>query len=165
MESLILKFLLVLVTCYNTLYERWRKKFKVFVHVLRYETRTFRPVVAAIGSGVIYTKLNIKHKTMNANLKAEGRELLHQAINKWGVDAQIEMIIEECLELAVALQKLKRKRGDHEQKLVAVIDEIADVRIIIEQAIIIFADPDNKIQQRIDFKMNRLSERLSESFT
>lgn len=102
---------------------------------------------------------------MNANLKAEGRELLHQAINKWGVDAQIEMIIEECLELAVALQKLKRKRGDHEQKLVAVIDEIADVRIIIEQAIIIFADPDNKIQQRIDFKMNRLSERLSESFT
>ena len=102
---------------------------------------------------------------MNANLNAEGRELLHQAINKWGVDAQIEMVIEECLELAVALQKLKRKRGDHEQKLLAVIDEIADVRIIIEQAIIIFADPDNKIQQRIDFKMNRLNERLSESFT
>jgi hypothetical protein len=37
----------VLVTCYNTLYERWQKKFKVFVHELRYETRTFRPVFAA----------------------------------------------------------------------------------------------------------------------
>jgi NTP pyrophosphatase (non-canonical NTP hydrolase) len=90
------------------------------------------------------------------------KDLLHQAINQWGVKAQIEMIIEECLELAVALQKLKRNKGLIEEKTAAVIDEIADVRIIIEQAMIIFSDPDNQIQKRIDFKMNRLSERLNE---
>lgn len=88
--------------------------------------------------------------------------LLHQAINKWGVEAQMEMVIEECLELALALQKLKRKRGNLEEKTKAVVDEIADVRIIIEQAIIMFSDPNNEIQQRIDFKMNRLKERLEE---
>ena len=90
------------------------------------------------------------------------KELLHQAINKWGVQAQTEMVIEECLELALALQKLKRNRGNIEEKTLAVIDEIADVRIIIEQAIILFSDPDNTIQKRIDFKMNRLKERLNE---
>lgn len=92
-------------------------------------------------------------------------ELLHEAINKWGVDAQVEMIIEECLELALALQKLKRKRGDREEKILVVIDEIADVRIVIEQAIIIFGDPNKKIHERIDFKMNRLKERLNDSHT
>lgn len=88
------------------------------------------------------------------------KNLLHEAINKWGVEAQLEIIIEECLELAVALQKLKRKKGDINEKTLAVIDEIADVRIIIEQAMIIFADPSEKIQKRIAFKMNRLKERL-----
>lgn len=95
-------------------------------------------------------------------MKEEHLELLHEAINKWGVQAQIDMVIEECLELALALQKLKRKRGDTEEKHLAVIDEIADVRIIIEQAIIIFADPSDKIQKRIDFKMNRLKDRLND---
>lgn len=90
------------------------------------------------------------------------KSLLNQAIQKWGVEAQMEMVIEECLELALALQKLKRKRGNLEEKTKAVVDEIADVRIIIEQAIIMFSDPTNEIQQRIDFKMNRLKERLEE---
>lgn len=90
------------------------------------------------------------------------KELLHQAIKTWGIEAQCDMIIEECIELALAVQKLKRKRGDREAKITAVIDEIADVRIIIEQAMIIFADPENRIQERIDFKMNRLKERLAE---
>lgn len=95
-------------------------------------------------------------------MKTIDKELLHQAINTWGVEAQCDMIVEECLELALAVQKLKRKRGDQEAKITAIIDEIADVRIIIEQAMIIFADPENRIQERIDFKMNRLKERLAE---
>ena len=51
-------------------------------------------------------------------------ELLEKAIDVWGFDAQCEMIIEECLELVLALQKLKRVRGDKKQKFDNVIDEI-----------------------------------------
>ena len=86
--------------------------------------------------------------------------ILDRAIDVWGVDAQCEMIIEECIELALALQKMKRTRGDREDKLNAVIDEIADVRIMITQAQRIFNSDD--INDRVDFKMNRLSERLTE---
>ena len=86
--------------------------------------------------------------------------ILDKAIKTWGIEAQLEMVIEECMELALALQKLKRKRGDSNQKIVNVIDEIADVKIIIRQAEKIFgSEPVNK---RVDFKMNRLTERLSE---
>ena len=43
-------------------------------------------------------------------------KILDKAIEAWGLDAQLEMVIEECLELALALQKLKRLRGDMTQK-------------------------------------------------
>ena len=86
--------------------------------------------------------------------------VLDRAIEKWGIDAQCEMIIEECIELALALQKMKRTRGNREDKLMAVIDEIADVKIMIRQAQKIFNS--DIINDRVDFKMNRLSERLNE---
>lgn len=70
------------------------------------------------------------------------------------------MIIEECLELALAMQKLKRIRGDKQQKFDNVIDEIADVKIMITQAQKLF--PKEFINARVDYKMNRLKERLSE---
>lgn len=86
--------------------------------------------------------------------------ILEKAIEKWGFDSQCEMIIEECLELALALQKMKRIRGDKEQKYRNTIDEIADVKIMIRQAEKLF---DSKfINERVDFKMNRLKERLNE---
>ena len=88
-------------------------------------------------------------------------KILDNAIDAWGIDAQCEMIIEECIELALALQKMKRVRGNREEKLMAVIDEIADVKIMITQAQRIFSS--DAINNRVDFKMNRLSLRLKES--
>lgn len=85
---------------------------------------------------------------------------LNEAIEKFGIDSQIELIIEECLELATALQKLKRKRGDTGTKLENVIDEIADVKITIKQAENIFGS--EPVNERVKFKMNRLKERLLE---
>ena len=87
-------------------------------------------------------------------------EILFQAIETWGADAQREMIIEECLELALALQKMKRIRGDRAEKFNNVIDEIADVKIMIRQAEHIF-NP-RLVNERVDFKMKRLQERLIE---
>lgn len=86
--------------------------------------------------------------------------ILENAIERWGIDAQCEMIIEECLELALALQKMKRLRGDKDKKYANTIDEIADVKIMIRQAERIFDS--ELINQRVDFKMNRLKERLDE---
>ena len=87
-------------------------------------------------------------------------KILDKAIEAWGLDAQLEMVIEECLELALALQKLKRLRGDMTQKEKNVIDEIADVKIMIKQAEKIFGS--EPVNERVDFKMNRLNDRLSE---
>lgn len=88
-------------------------------------------------------------------------EILFKAIDKFGNDAQCEMIIEECLELALALQKAKRKRGGtDEEKIKAIVDEIADVKIMIRQAEHLF--PASMINERVDFKMKRLQQRLDE---
>lgn len=88
------------------------------------------------------------------------KNTLKAAIKRWGVASQLEMIEEECLELALALQKLKRLTGSKEEKIKAVIDEIADVKIMIQQAQLLF-DP-TLINERIDYKMNRLRERILE---
>ena len=90
-------------------------------------------------------------------------DILLTAIKKWGIESQCNMVIEECLELAMALQKLKRVKGDKDQKLFNVIDEIADVKIVHRQAEIIFEQIAGKgrIEERVDFKMNRLKERIT----
>jgi len=88
--------------------------------------------------------------------------LLQQAIDKWGANAQIDMIIEECAELILTLQKMKRNYGkdfaNDEELLTSVCDEVADVRIMTEQAHLLFDK--ELIQARVDYKMNRLRERL-----
>ena len=85
------------------------------------------------------------------------KEILKAAIDKWGRDAQLEMVEEECTELTLALKKAKRSITH--QTIENVIDEIADVNIMIAQANMIF-DP-VQIQERIDFKLNRLKTRIS----
>lgn len=85
--------------------------------------------------------------------------ILARALVQYGFNAQIEMIIEECSELILALQKLKRTNGDNEEKLENVIDEVADVKIMIRQAEIMFGE--EKVNERVCFKMNRLYNRLS----
>jgi NTP pyrophosphatase (non-canonical NTP hydrolase) len=89
--------------------------------------------------------------------KIDDEDLFHAAIKNFGVESQIEMIKEECLELALALQKAKRKsntKEEKEEKYDNIIDEIADVSIMIQQARMLFDS--NKIDERIEFKLERL---------
>ena len=90
-------------------------------------------------------------------------EILQRAIDTWGVDAQCEMMLEESIELAMALQKMKRLRGNHQQKFANLIDELADNKIMLRQMEKIF--PIELINDRVDFKMNRLKERLDEKIS
>lgn len=85
------------------------------------------------------------------------RELLKRAIDLWGEKAQRDMIIEESLELGLALMKLRRS-GDPEEQMAAVIDEVADMKIMVAQAELLFDQ--EAIDERINFKQERLRKKV-----
>lgn len=64
------------------------------------------------------------------------KELLREAILKYGTESQVFMAIEEMAELMKALSKYRRNKGT--TQIENVIEEIADVRIMLEQLEIIF---------------------------
>jgi hypothetical protein len=84
--------------------------------------------------------------------------LLLGAIDKWGGKSQVEMIQEEAMELSLALQHMRRKSKDPDKMMANVLDELADMRIMLAQADILFDQ--RVIRERVKFKMNRLAERL-----
>ena len=93
-------------------------------------------------------------------------EVLEDAIDRYGAPAQIDMAIEEMSELTKALLKSRRDfaevaaNGRH--KLIEdIIEEAADVIITVSQVIMIYAEP-GEIQNAVDFKIDRLRERLKE---
>lgn len=87
----------------------------------------------------------------------ERKQLYLEAIEKYGFYQQINQLQEECAELIVASNKLRRKG---KEAVEGMIDELADVFIMVEQ--ITFAmDVEIKVQERIDFKIDRLITRLN----
>lgn len=81
-------------------------------------------------------------------------EIYKQAVETYGVESQTRMAIEEMAELTNALMKLARGRVT----IPDVVEEIADVKIMMEQLAIIFGQAD--VQEQVDFKTNRLCLRL-----
>lgn len=61
-------------------------------------------------------------------------DLLQQAIDVWGEDAQVLMAVEECSELITILAQYWRGRKTKEE----VAEEIADVSIMMRQLRLIF---------------------------
>ena len=93
-------------------------------------------------------------------------EVLEDAIDRYGAPAQIDMAIEEMSELTKALLKNRRNyaaiTADERGRLrEAIIEETADVIVTVAQVIMIYAEPE-EIQAAVDFKINRLQERLKE---
>ncbi len=85
-------------------------------------------------------------------------ELLGQALRAWGFDSQMRMAVEECAELIRAVCHFERAiLGSREN----VIEEIADVKIMIRQMELIFGA--DKVQAIVNGKMERLAERLKGS--
>lgn len=77
------------------------------------------------------------------------------AIDKWGMQKQFDMAIEEMAELIVAINHFRRTGIDRSP----VIEEIADVMIVMSQMMLIFEK--RKVEYMITNKLNRLKERLS----
>lgn len=57
------------------------------------------------------------------------------ASKKYGINYQNERCVEECLELAQAILKLKRSDVNHIDTLDNIAEEIADIQITTEQLI------------------------------
>jgi NTP pyrophosphatase (non-canonical NTP hydrolase) len=94
-------------------------------------------------------------------------EVIKEAVETYGSRAQVDMAIEEMSELTKALCKERRyelTEGKHAEARANVIEEMADVTIMLAQLILIF-DRDNELQQAIDYKINRLTGRLKEAAT
>lgn len=84
--------------------------------------------------------------------------VLKQAVDKWGVDFQFDKAIEECSELIRAIVRFKNNGIELD-----LADEIADVKITVLNVENIFKHYFNKtlIDERVDFKMKRLQERIN----
>lgn len=90
-------------------------------------------------------------------MKNRLRNLCAAAIKTFGREHQVEMIKEECVELVHALHKLKRYPDD-EKRMQNVLNEIADVTIILEQANQIFGR--ERVEEAIYFKMKKLEKQI-----
>ncbi len=84
------------------------------------------------------------------------QELYRAAIDNWGYESQIEMMLEECAELIDAIQKLKRQRVTTEK----VAEEIADVMIMCGQMRIVFGE--HRVDEIKRAKLKRLGNILLE---
>lgn len=87
------------------------------------------------------------------------RETFEKAVETWGIDAQVEMAEEEATEFLLASKHYKRDKVD----LDAVVDELADLRIMQEQLTGFVGR--SLVEDRVEEKMDRLRERLRDAGT
>ena len=92
---------------------------------------------------------------MNKINYEDRKKIYHAALNKWGVDLQTMMAVEEMSELTKEICKIKRGKMD----LDALADEIADVTIMLEQLREIYGLND-AVCDHMDAKILRLQSRV-----
>jgi len=81
-------------------------------------------------------------------------ETMQTALDKWGMNAQVGQTIEECAELIVVLQKyINRTERPEVGKIV---DEIADVEMMLAQMRLALGVDDETIKEKIKQKFERL---------
>lgn len=87
------------------------------------------------------------------------KEVLVDAINTWGVYAQLIMAIEEMSELTKEITKWFRGKRNREEMA----GEMADVIIMMEQLKLTFSITDDEINSIVEAKTERLKSRLRET--
>jgi NTP pyrophosphatase (non-canonical NTP hydrolase) len=81
-------------------------------------------------------------------------ELYRRTLKKWGEQAQFDQAIEECAELTTALLHYRRDKVN----LNAVIDELADVALMVGQLRWMFGD--EKVERALERKRAKLEHLL-----
>lgn len=82
-------------------------------------------------------------------------EIFKKALEKWSEESQIGMVYEECGELIAALNQFYRGRIG----LAELIDEVADVTIIIKQLSHLLGH--ERVNDRVVFKMTALCDKVN----
>lgn len=91
----------------------------------------------------------------NVDSDRRNKEIYKKAISKYGLYAQIDMVFEEMSELQKELCKFKRGKSN----ISNIAEEIADVKIMLEQMELAF-DIKDKVKSQKDLKIKRLEERI-----
>jgi len=87
----------------------------------------------------------------------EKEKLYDKVLKKWGISSQLNMLIEECAELIVAINHLKRKRISTDN----LFEECADVSILIEQMEQFYGS--KEIEKWKKLKLKRLGEYFTQT--
>ena len=95
----------------------------------------------------------------------ENKNLMQDLIEKWGEEAQMDMIVEKSLLLAVSIQKLKRIEHkedylSYQESYNDVCEKVADMRLMIEQAEFLFNV--NDINRHYENKVQCFQKALNE---
>lgn len=85
-------------------------------------------------------------------------EIYQQAIAKYGKEAQLKMVIEEMAELTQAICKSFRGANNHEN----IVEEIADVEIMLAQLKIIYEIDESKVGTWKGLKLFKLYKVLND---
>lgn len=100
-------------------------------------------------------------------------ELNKETAKHYGYEAQSNQLVEECAELIQAVNKYRRAVAGlgqpvaEEKKAVAfenLIEEIADVEIMLEQIKYLLQIPEDELEAVKLFKVNRTRERMKKEF-
>jgi hypothetical protein len=87
------------------------------------------------------------------------RSVFKRAIAKFGINNQVLMIIEECSELILAISHYNRGRV----RCNAVMEEVVDLTIMLEQARLIYDPTDVEFNRIYIEKINRLEKLIKET--
>lgn len=77
----------------------------------------------------------------------------------YGMKAQSMQACEECAELIQAVSKLTR--GVTEMRILALAEEIADVRIMMSQLMQLYGIPETEVAALVDVKLDRQISRIA----
>lgn len=88
-------------------------------------------------------------------------QILNAAINTWGQNAQLDMMVEEMSELAKAICKYKRGAQIPRVLVEQIREEMADVQIVLDQLKIMFG----KVEGIETEKLERLKGRIKREAT
>ena len=84
---------------------------------------------------------------------------MQTCLDKWGLKPQVGQAIEECAELIVALQKYIN-RTPQVDMIENILDEIADVEIMLAQMRLVLGISDSTLRERIEYKFEKISRYL-----
>lgn len=86
----------------------------------------------------------------------DNEEIYQLAVKKWGPTLQFIMLFEEMSELQKACTKYLREQGSKQE----IIEEIADVQIMLEQLMVMLDIPEKLVGYEKDLKINKLEDML-----